>query len=103
MVYDFFAIFCEVNGELDASSYRIDRVRQLLTLFADRDDEVVTSAWSALDALVKSMDKDKQDLENRSFYCEVVSNRHLLQVPKYLDSADQTVSTDRAHSVGGFA
>jgi hypothetical protein len=61
MACDLFAIFCEVNDELDASTYRIDWVRQLLTLFADRDDKVVTSAWSALDALVKSM--DKEDLE----------------------------------------
>ncbi|KAJ9123436.1 hypothetical protein QFC22_001638 [Naganishia vaughanmartiniae] len=49
------------NDELDASTYRVDWVRQLLTLFADRDEKVVSSAWSALDALVKSM--DKEDLE----------------------------------------
>lgn len=59
MACDLFAIFCEVNDELDASTYRVDWIRQLLTLFADRDDKVVASAWGALDALVKSIDKEE--------------------------------------------
>lgn len=59
MACDLFAIFCEVNDGLDASNYRVDWIRQLLTLFADRDDKVVASAWAALDALVKSIDKEE--------------------------------------------
>jgi hypothetical protein len=59
MACDLFGMFCEVNDELDASNYRVDWIRQLLTLFPDREEKVVTSAWGALDALVKSIDKEE--------------------------------------------
>jgi hypothetical protein len=55
-----FAKFCRAT-EADFSDYTIDWVRQLVSLFDDRTPEVVGAAWQALDALVKTI--DKEDLE----------------------------------------
>lgn len=55
-----FATLCQVS-EIDFSDYRVDWVRQTMALFDDKDETVIDSAWSALDALVKSIPKD--DLE----------------------------------------
>jgi hypothetical protein len=56
-----FSIFCE-KSELDASIYRIDWIRQLVSLMDDRQVDVHTAAWKALDVFVKSVPKD--DLES---------------------------------------
>ncbi|EIN06629.1 ARM repeat-containing protein [Punctularia strigosozonata HHB-11173 SS5] len=53
-----FATFCEVT-ELDTSLYRIDWIRQLVTLLDDDSVPVHTAAWSAFDAFVKSTPKDE--------------------------------------------
>jgi hypothetical protein len=53
-----FALFCE-ECELDASIYRIDWIRQLVSLLDDRQVEVHTAAWNALDVFVKSIPKDE--------------------------------------------
>ena len=55
-----FALFCRAN-EADFSDYFVDWIRQLISLFDDRASEVVGAAWTALDALVKTI--DKEDLE----------------------------------------
>lgn len=55
-----FARFCQAT-EADFSDYVVDYIRQLVSLFDDRTGEVVTAAWSALDALVKKL--DKEDME----------------------------------------
>lgn len=55
-----FALFCRAT-EADFSDYFVDWIRQLISLFDDRASEVVGAAWSALDALVKTI--DKEDLE----------------------------------------
>jgi hypothetical protein len=55
-----FAIFCE-RSELDASIYRIDWIRQLVSLLDDHQVAVHTAALKALDVFVKSVPKD--DLE----------------------------------------
>jgi hypothetical protein len=52
------ATLCEV-AEVDASAYRVDWVTQLVSLFNDPSEEVVTGAWTGLDALVKSIPKDE--------------------------------------------
>lgn len=57
---DFLAIFCQVS-QMDASDYRVDWVRQLVAMFEDPKESVVDSAWAAMDALVKSVDKDELD------------------------------------------
>ena len=53
----FFTLFCEVS-ELDASLYRIDWIRQLVTLLDDQQVPVHAAAWQAFDSFVKSMPKD---------------------------------------------
>jgi hypothetical protein len=53
-----FTVFCEVSN-LDASLYRIDWIRQLVTLLDDLQVPVHTAAWKALDSFVKSVPKDE--------------------------------------------
>ncbi|KIJ11894.1 hypothetical protein PAXINDRAFT_157123 [Paxillus involutus ATCC 200175] len=53
-----FSMFCE-ESDLDASLYRVDWVRQLITLFDDREVQVHTNAWQAFDTFVKSVPKDE--------------------------------------------
>lgn len=53
-----FTFFCE-DSELDPSLYRIDWIRQLVTLLDDREVSVHTAAWASLDAFVKSTPKDE--------------------------------------------
>ncbi|GAA5985182.1 hypothetical protein JCM5350_004261 [Sporobolomyces pararoseus] len=55
-----FARFCQAT-EADFSDYTVDFIRQLVSLFDDRTPDVVSAAWSALDALVKKI--DKEDME----------------------------------------
>jgi hypothetical protein len=55
-----FKIFCEVS-ELDASLYRIDWVRQLVSSMDDSVEAVYVAAWNAFDSLVKSIPKDDLD------------------------------------------
>ncbi|KAI0366693.1 ARM repeat-containing protein [Pilatotrama ljubarskyi] len=55
---ELFAIFCQ-ESELDSSLYRIDWIRQLVSLLDDREGSVHTAAWSALDVFVKSIPKDE--------------------------------------------
>ena len=55
---DFFATFC-TESEMDASLYRIDWIRQLVSSLDDQTVVVHTAAWSALDAFVKSVPKDE--------------------------------------------
>ncbi|OJT01635.1 Translational activator GCN1 [Trametes pubescens] len=53
-----FTFFCE-DSELDPSLYRIDWIRQLVSLLDDREVSVHTAAWASLDAFVKSTPKDE--------------------------------------------
>jgi len=53
-----FTVFCEVS-QLDSSLYRIDWVRQLITLLDDLQITVHTAAWKAFDSFVKSVPKDE--------------------------------------------
>ncbi|KAI0343486.1 ARM repeat-containing protein [Trametopsis cervina] len=53
-----FAAFCEAT-ELDTSLYRIDWIRQLLSLFDDSQVAVHTAAWKAFDVFVKFIPKDE--------------------------------------------
>ncbi|KAF9234000.1 armadillo-type protein [Melanogaster broomeanus] len=53
-----FSIFCE-ESELDSSLYRVDWVRQLISLFDDPQVPVHTNAWQAFDTFVKSIPKDE--------------------------------------------
>lgn len=55
-----FKIFCEVS-ELDASLYRVDWVRQLVSSLDDSVEAVYVAAWEAFDAFVKSIPKDELD------------------------------------------
>ncbi|KAH9944598.1 armadillo-type protein [Amylocystis lapponica] len=55
---DLFAIFCE-ESELDSSLYRVDWIRQLISLLDDEQVPVHTAAWKAFDAFVKSIPKDE--------------------------------------------
>ncbi|GLB43526.1 putative ARM repeat-containing protein [Lyophyllum shimeji] len=54
----FFAIFCEAS-ELDSSLYRVDWIRQLVSLLDDPQVKVHSAAWDALDTFVKSIPKDE--------------------------------------------
>ncbi|TRM58058.1 armadillo-type protein [Schizophyllum amplum] len=56
--YDCFALFCEVS-DLDASLYRVDWIRQLISGLEESDVKIHTAAWKALDAFVKSLPKDE--------------------------------------------
>ena len=51
-------VFCEVS-KLDSSLYRIDWIRQLVTLLDDLQITVHTAAWKAFDSFVKSVPKDE--------------------------------------------
>ena len=53
-----FAKFCEIS-ELDSSLYRVDWIRQLVTLMGDTQVEVHTAAFQALDTFVKSVPKEE--------------------------------------------
>lgn len=53
-----FATFCEVS-EMDHSLYRVDWVRQLVSLLDDSQVSVHTAAWKAFDSFVKSVPKDE--------------------------------------------
>ncbi|BGP12338.1 hypothetical protein JCM10213_003855 [Rhodosporidiobolus nylandii] len=55
-----FTRFCQAT-EADFSDYVVDFIRQLVSLFDDRTPDVVGAAWTALDALVKKI--DKEDME----------------------------------------
>ena len=55
---EMFAIFCE-ESDLDSSLYRVDWIRQLVSLLDDREVTVHTAAWNALDVFVKSIPKDE--------------------------------------------
>ncbi|KAJ7449659.1 armadillo-type protein [Mycena latifolia] len=55
---NFFAIFCE-ESSLDSSLYRVDWIRQLVSLLEDPQVAVHTAAWSALDVFVRSIPKDE--------------------------------------------
>ncbi|EGO00628.1 hypothetical protein SERLA73DRAFT_71629 [Serpula lacrymans var. lacrymans S7.3] len=55
---DLFSIFCE-ETELDSSIYRIDWIRQLVSLFEDSQVPVHTAAWRSFDIFVKSLPKDE--------------------------------------------
>ncbi|KIJ63493.1 hypothetical protein HYDPIDRAFT_175892 [Hydnomerulius pinastri MD-312] len=53
-----FSVYCE-ESELDSSLYRVDWVRQLISLFDDSEVSVHTAAWQAFDTFVKSVPKDE--------------------------------------------
>ncbi|KAI0764358.1 ARM repeat-containing protein [Trametes elegans] len=55
---EMFAIFCQ-ESELDSSLYRVDWIRELVSLLDDREVSVHTAAWHALDVFVKSIPKDE--------------------------------------------
>ncbi|KAJ7066647.1 armadillo-type protein [Mycena amicta] len=55
---EFFSIFCEESTE-DSSLYRVDWIRQLVSLLEDSQVAVHTAAWKALDVFVKSVPKDE--------------------------------------------
>ncbi|KAI8978208.1 ARM repeat-containing protein [Trametes punicea] len=55
---ELFAIFCG-ESELDSSLYRVDWIRQLVSLLDDREISVHTAAWNALDIFVKTVPKDE--------------------------------------------
>lgn len=55
---DYLATFC-AESEMDASLYRVDWIRQLISSLDDQNVAVHTAAWSALDAFVKSVPKDE--------------------------------------------
>ena len=55
---DLLTVFCEVS-KLDSSLYRIDWIRQLVTLLDDLQVPVHTAAWKAFDSFVKSVPKDE--------------------------------------------
>ncbi|KAI0757516.1 ARM repeat-containing protein [Daedaleopsis nitida] len=55
---ELFTIFCE-ETDLDASLYRVDWIRQLISLMDDREVSVHTAAFNALDVFVKSIPKDE--------------------------------------------
>ena len=55
-----FQLFCQAS-KTDFDDYRVDWIRQLISLFDDRVPAVVGAAWLALDALIKSVPKDELD------------------------------------------
>ncbi|KAJ7606190.1 armadillo-type protein [Mycena polygramma] len=55
---NFFATFCE-ESDLDSSLYRVDWIRQLVSLMEDSQVPVHTAAWNSLDVFVKSIPKDE--------------------------------------------
>jgi hypothetical protein len=57
---ELFAIFCKV-GKADFSSFYVDWLRQLVSLFDDREPSVVTAAWESADALAKAIPKEEME------------------------------------------
>lgn len=55
-----YTLFC-ANAQIDHSDFYVDWIRQLLSLFDDRDPAVVDAAWTALDALVKTISKEEME------------------------------------------
>ncbi|PCH35750.1 ARM repeat-containing protein [Wolfiporia cocos MD-104 SS10] len=55
---ELFAVFCE-ESELDSSLYRVDWIRQLVSLMDDGQVTVHTAAQQSLDVFVKSVPKDE--------------------------------------------
>ncbi|CAA7260345.1 unnamed protein product [Cyclocybe aegerita] len=53
-----FTVFCETS-EMDSSLYRVDWIRQLVSLLDDQQVAVHTAAWNAFDTFVKSIPKDE--------------------------------------------
>ncbi|KAF9561868.1 ARM repeat-containing protein [Agrocybe pediades] len=53
-----FIVFCD-SSELDDSLYRVDWIRQLVSLLDDPQVAVHTAAWNAFDSFVKSVPKDE--------------------------------------------
>jgi len=51
-------MFCDVS-QLDSSFYRVDWIRQLVSLLDDQEVAVHTGAWEAFDCFVKSVPKDE--------------------------------------------
>ena len=51
-------MFCEVS-DLDASLYRVDWIRQLVSGLEEPDIQIHTAAWKALDTFVKALPKDE--------------------------------------------
>ncbi|KAI5983714.1 armadillo-type protein [Pisolithus albus] len=56
----FFVLFCE-ESQIDSSLYRVDWVRQLVSLFDDSEVVVHTAAWKAFDTFVKTVPKDEYE------------------------------------------
>ncbi|TCD64479.1 translational activator of GCN4 [Steccherinum ochraceum] len=54
-----FAMFCDEETELDTSLYRVDWIRQLVSLMDDGQVPVHTAALHALDVFVKAVPKDE--------------------------------------------
>jgi hypothetical protein len=57
---ELFAVFCQV-GKADFSAFYVDWLRQLVSLFDDREPTVVAAAWDAADALTKKIPKDEME------------------------------------------
>src|ERR1700722_829542 len=55
---ELFTIFCEKSKQ-DASLYRVDWIRQLISSLEDTQVSVHVAAWHALDVFVKSLPKDE--------------------------------------------
>ena len=55
------AIFCSVTEE-DFSSYHIDWLRQLLSIYEDVKENTLQAATSAMEALVKTFSKDQMEV-----------------------------------------
>jgi hypothetical protein len=53
-----FTVFCDVS-QLDSSIYRVDWIRQLVSLLDDEETRVHTAACEAFDCFVKSIPKDE--------------------------------------------
>lgn len=51
-------MFCDVS-QLDSSFYRVDWIRQLVSLLDDQEVAVHKAAWEAFDCFVKSVPKDE--------------------------------------------
>ncbi|KAI7966942.1 hypothetical protein MJO29_000219 [Puccinia striiformis f. sp. tritici] len=58
---ELFGIFCASNSS-DRSEYDVLWIRQLVSLLDDPVPEVVNSAWSAVDEMVKAMPKTQMDV-----------------------------------------
>ena len=56
---ELFTVFCEQETDLDTSLYRVDWVRQLVSLMDDSQTAVHTAALRSLDVFVKAVPKDE--------------------------------------------